>query len=103
MVFSLASCSKMLSGKYTNSMLSTSYEFVGNNVTKSYPSLSSVFTDELEQKTGTYKINEAEDGTFTITFTWENGDVETESFTEIEINDEKSIKIGIATYTKEQE
>ena len=103
MVFTLASCGKMLSGTYTNSTLQTSYEFAGNTVKKTSPSLSSLLGgSEKLVKEGTYKITEAEDGTFTITFTWAEDDVVTESFTEIEVNGEKSIQIGLVTYTKEQ-
>ena len=102
MLFSLASCSKMLSGKYTNSTLETSYEFVGNKVTRTSPSIASLFgSSEKVVKEGTYQITEAEDGTFTITFTWAEDDVETLAFSEIEENGEKSIKIGIVSYIKE--
>lgn len=102
MVLSLASCAKMLSGKYTNSTIETSYEFVGNKVTKTSPSLSSILGGSGNLVTeGTYEIKTAEDGSMSITFTWSEGDTETQSFTEIEVNGEKSIKIGLVTYTKE--
>ena len=103
MVFSLASCSKMLSGKYTNSPLQTSYEFSGNKVTRTSPNLSSILgSGEETIKEGTYKITETEGGAYNITFTWADGEVQTETFTEIEINNEQSIKIGAITFTKEQ-
>ena len=102
MVLSLASCSKMLMGKYTNSALDTSYEFAGNTVTKTSPSLSSILGGSGKVVTeGTYEITTADDGSMTITFTWSEGDVETQSFSEIEVDGVKSIKIGIVTYTKE--
>ena len=98
MVLSLASCTKMLSGKYSAAVLGieTSYEFSGNKVTKTVGGGSTKLTTE-----GTYEINTADDGSMTITFTWSDGDVKTESFTEIEVNGEKSIKIGLVTFTKE--
>ena len=102
MVLSLASCTKMLSGKYTNTDLKTSYEFSGNKVTKTSPSLGAILGGSGNVvKEGTYEIKEAEDGTFTITFTWTAEDIETAAFTEVEVNGEKSIKIGLVTYTKE--
>ena len=103
LVLSLASCAKVLSGKYTNSSLQTTYEFVGNTVTRTSPSLVGTIlgSEEKVVKEGTYVINEAENGTFTITFTWGENDIETESFSEIEVDGQKSIKIGIVTFTKE--
>ena len=68
----------------------------GNKVTKTVGGGSTKLTTE-----GTYEINTADDGSMTITFTWSDGDVKTESSTEIEVNGEKSIKIGLVTFTKE--
>ena len=103
MVLSLASCTKMLSGKYTNTLSETSYEFSGNKVTRTAPSLGGAIfgSNEKVVKEGTYEIKTADDGSMTITFTWGEDDIETAAFTEIEVNGEKSIKIGLGTYTKE--
>ena len=99
MVLSLASCSKMLMGKYTCSVLGveTSYEFSGNKVTKTTGLGSSKITTE-----GTYEIKTADDGSMTITFTWGEGEAETDvAFSEGEENGVKYIKIGIVKFTKE--
>ena len=100
MCLTLASCAKTLSGTYVNG--DVSYTFKGNNFEKKRPSLwggTTVYT-------GTYEINEKEDGTYTITLNYgEDAEEEDDgielSFAEITVNDKKAIKIGPITYTKQ--
>ena len=75
---------------------------MGNKVTKTAPSLSSILGGSGKLVTeGTYEITTAEDGSMTIVFTWSEGDVEKLPFSEIVENGVQSIRIGIVTYTKE--
>ena len=95
----LCMVAKMLSGKYTCSVLGveTSYEFSGSKVTKATGLGSSKITTE-----GTYEIKTADDGSMTITFTWGEGEAETDvAFSEGEENGAKYIKIGRVKFTKE--
>ncbi len=102
MALSLASCSKTLSGTYENAGLGITYEFSGKNVTMTSQNLSSAIlgSNAKTVKEGTYEIVEAEDGSFDITFNWGGDDIATFDFSEIEVDGEKSIKIGLVTYTK---
>ncbi|MBR2612345.1 MAG: hypothetical protein IKC72_04670 [Clostridia bacterium] len=98
MVFTLASCGKMLNGKYQDPTGVTTYEFSGSKVTLTVALLG---TKTYE---GTYKIAENEEGEMTITFTFEDADAETYSgesaFAEGSENDVEYIKIGLVKYTK---
>ena len=67
MVFSLASCGKILNGKYSDALGITTYEFSGSKVTITYEILG--FTKNIE---GKYKVAENDEGEMTITFTFEN-------------------------------
>lgn len=103
-VLTLASCGKTLSGTYEREDLGvkTSYTFKGKDVTFESKAtvLGSVVTTT---KTGTYEIEETDDG-LEITFTWvEEGKddvVETLTLEEGKKNDVKYVKIGLVEYTK---
>ena len=102
-VFALASCSKMLSGKYEldAAVASKTYEFSGNKVTITYEVLG--FEKSLE---GTYKIAADEEGKETITFTFAADAEDADdyagefSFAEGKEGDESYIKIGGVKYVK---
>ena len=99
MCLTLASCAKTLSGTYANDTLKTSYTFKGNNFEKKVTG----FLGGTTVYTGTYKINEKDDGSVTITFTYGEGSEEDEDakggvelyFAEVETNGIKEIKIGM--------
>ncbi len=99
MVFTLASCGKMLSGKYQSGI--TTYDFAGNKVTVTYEILG--FQKSIE---GTYKIAETDEGKMTITFTFEGAEEGSDeyagefAFAEGTENGEDYIKIGLLKYTK---
>ena len=104
----LASCGKTLSGTYTAggdlaglAGAKTSYTFSGSKVTVSVTTtlLGSQKTTEYE---GKYEIKEADDGSMTITFTFENEDAKEYKgeYKFAENKDEKTITIGLVTYTK---
>ena len=98
MVFTLASCGKMLNGKYQDPTGVTTYEFSGSKVTLTVALLG---THTYE---GTYKIAENDEGKMTITFTFESEDAENHSgeatFSEGSENDVEFIKIDGIKYTK---
>ena len=99
-VFALASCGKMLSGKYSDAVTGlTSYEFKGNKV--KVTAGAGNFAVSLD---GTYKIAKNDDGKNEITFTFENDDDDkysgTFSFSDGEENGKKYIKIGVVKYNK---
>ena len=102
-VLSLASCGKILFGKYSlgNDTFGTSYDFSLNKVTITYNVLG--FSKSSE---GTYKIGENEDGDAIITFTFEDEDAEKYtgdfSFSQGEEDGVKYIKIGGVKYTKSE-
>lgn len=98
-VLTLASCSKMLSGKYVDALNVTSYEFKLNKYTLRVDNV--IGEDTVIE--GKYKIAENDKGDLTITFTWEDDGEEktqTESFSSGEEDGVKYIKIGFAKYTK---
>ena len=103
-VATLASCSKILFGTYKREGLftETTYEFDGKNVTI-VTSIGSV----SYTKKATYVIEKADDGTSTITFTYEEGETPdedlkgTKSFSEGEEDGVKYIKIGGVKYIKQ--
>ena len=84
-VMSLASCGKMLSGKYELELTESNviaYEFSFNKVTRTVTTGALGFTKESVTE-GTYKITETDDQKYSITFTWEvdgEEDIETVSF-----------------------
>ena len=102
-VFTLASCSKMLSGEYELDavLAGKTYKFSGNKVTITYEVLG--FEKSIE---GTYAIAAGEDGKQTITFTFAAGTEDAEdyagefSFAEGKEGDESYIKIGGVKYVK---
>ena len=100
-IFALASCGKMLSGKYELDAVvgGTSYEFKGNKVTVTFELLGFEKSSD-----GTYKIAENENGDTEITFTFESKDAEkyagTFAFSEGAEDGEKYIKIAGVKYKK---
>ena len=102
-VFAMASCGKMLSGKYEFDAVvgGKTYDFSGNKVTITYELLG------LEKSVeGTYKIADDEDGKTTITFTFDAEEEDADdfagefSFSDGEEDGVKYIKIGGVKYTK---
>ena len=104
-VLTLASCGKMLMGKYEfvlSDSNKTTYEFMLNKVTKTTTAGIAGYTKDIVTE-GTYEINEVEDGEYEITFTWTidgEEEIETLYFAEGEENGVQYIKIGIVTYNK---
>ena len=108
LVFVLVSCGKTLSGTYTAggdigiAGAKTSYTFSGSKVTVSVTGsfLGSSTTTEYE---GEYEIIEAEDGTMSIKFTFEDEDAKEYTGTKTFKEDKEAgtITIGIVTYTKQ--
>lgn len=110
MVFALVSCGKTLSGTYVAggdlaglAGAKTAYTFSGSKVTVSVTTtlLGNSSTTEYE---GTYEITEAEDGSMTISMTFEDNDAskyEVSSKVFKEDKDAGTITIGLITYTKQ--
>ena len=109
LVFVLVSCGKTLSGTYTagGDLLGlaggkVSYTFSGSKVTVSTSSsfLGSTKTSEYK---GEYEIIEAEDGSMTIKFTFEDSEASEYTGTKTfkEDKDAGTITIGLVTYTKQ--
>lgn len=100
-----ASCGKKLSGTYTGKAdlfglagASVTYKFSGKKVT--ITSTASILGQEkTETKTAKYAITEKDDGTMSITFTYDDGKSDTQIFKENKEN--KTITIGIVTLTKQ--
>ena len=98
-VMSLASCSKMLSGKYQFEMTESNvitYEFSLNKVTKTVTSGAFGFTKDTVTE-GTYKITETGNSEYSITFTWDvdgSEEIETFDFSQGEEDGVKYIKLG---------
>ncbi len=100
-VFTLASCG--ISGTYENG--ATTIKFSGSKVviTDSVEILGAVTTKTYEAK---YKIEDADEGKQTITFTYEDGADKhlvlngTKTFEEGKAGDTKYVKIGLVTYNK---
>ena len=103
-VFSLASCAKTLSGTYKRDglIVDTTYEFKGKEVT-----IVSGLGSLSHTTKATYVIEEKDDGTMTITFTYAEGETPdedlkgTQSFSEGTENGVKYIKIGMTQYYKQ--
>lgn len=99
---SLTACGG-LSGKYQSSLGTTQLEFSGSNVTV-YVREYAVVGDFVKLGTGTYVINDTEDGGKTMTITFE-GETEDGSFefgkpvAYVE-NEDGSFKYGALTFTK---
>ena len=100
-VFSLASCGTMLSGKYTADVVfaNMTYEFSLNKVT--------LTVDPIVGNNAVYEgkyVIEGEEGDQKITFTFEDKEAEeystTESFSKITKDGEDYIQIGLVTYKK---
>ena len=103
-VMSLASCGKMLSGKYeckiTESNVIT-YEFSLNKVTKTVTAGAFGYTKDTVTE-GTYKIAETGNSEYSITFTWNvDGaeEIETLDFAQGEEDGVKYIKLDGLKYT----
>ena len=104
-VLSLASCGKMLFGKYESKLTEdnkTVYDFSIGKVTRTDTiGIAGLTKDTVTE--GKYKINEVENGKFEITFTWDvDGEekIETVSFSQGEEDGVKYIKIGLRKYNK---
>ena len=99
---SLTACGG-LSGKYQSSLGTTQLEFSGSRVTV-YVREYAFIGDYVVLGTGTYVINETEDGGKTMTITFQ-GEVDGDSFefgepvTYVE-NEDGSFKYGSLTFTK---
>ncbi len=110
LVFVLVSCGKTLSGTYsTEAGLGGlvggkhSYTFSGSKVTVTASTTLLGNTTTKEYK-GTYEINEAEDGSMTITITFEDSDASEYSVSSKTFKEDKdagTITIGLITYTKQ--
>ena len=109
LVFVFVSCGKTLSGTYTaggdlGGIVGgkTSYTFSGSKVTISVTG-SLLGSSKTTEYKGEYEIIEAEDGTMSIKFTFEDSDAKeytgTKSFKEDK--DAGTITIGMITYTKQ--
>ncbi|MBQ9071493.1 MAG: hypothetical protein IJY23_09155 [Clostridia bacterium] len=104
-VFTLASCGKMLSGKYEASISDenkTTYEFSMNKVTKT-TSIGAFGFAKTTTTEGKYKITENDEGKLKITFTWEvDGAEESETFNfdKVETSDSEYIELNGIKFTK---
>lgn len=102
-VFSLASCAKVLNGKYEldAKVGSKTYEFKGKSVVITYEVLG--FEKSVE---GEYSIDENDDGDLEITFTFAEDEKDADefkgtfAFAEGKEGDESYIKIGGVKYVK---
>ena len=78
-VLALASCAKVITGTYEHIYGSeaagykVTYEFSATKVTATRQVISAIGNLEPTVQNGTYEISESEDGSKTITFTWEDG------------------------------
>ena len=108
-VLSLASCGKMLFGKYEFKATDSNkivhdvvYDFSIGKVTKTTTDGLFGYTKDTVTE-GKYKINEVENGKFEITFTWDvdgEEEIETVSFSQGEEDGVKYIKLGFTKYNK---
>ncbi len=109
LVFVMASCGKTLSGTYSadGSLFGlaggkVSFTFSGSKVTVSETKtfLGNTSTEEYK---GSYEITEADDGTMSIKFTFEDSDASKYAGTKTfkENKDAGTITIGMTTYTKQ--
>ena len=102
-VLSLASCSKMLMGKYEVALTDdnkTTYEFTPLKVTRT-TSMGALGFSKTETTEGKYKIAENDKGELEISFTWEGSeDVETYSFSRGEEDGVEYIKLGLIKLNK---
>lgn len=104
-VLSLASCGKMLFGKYEFKVTDSNkvvYDFSIGKVTRTTTTGLGGYTKDTVTE-GKYKINEVENGEFEITFTWDvdgEEEIETVSFSQGEEDGVKYIKLGLFKYNK---
>lgn len=110
MVLALVSCAKTLSGTYVAggdlggiAGAKTAYTFSGSKVTVTITAtlLGSSSTTKYE---GTYEITEAEDGSMTISMSFEDDDASGYEVTNKVFKEDKdagTITIGLLTYTKQ--
>lgn len=99
-----ASCAKTLSGTYTGEAdlfglagATVTYKFSGSNVTITSTG-KLLGMEKTETKEAKYEITEKDDGTMSITFTYDDGKTETQTFKEDK--DAGTITIGLVTLTK---
>lgn len=102
-VFTLASCGKMLTGKYEAAITDenkVTYEFSPFKVTRT-TTVGALGFSKTTTTEGKYKIAENDKGELQITFTWEGSeDAETVSFAKGEEDGAKYIKLGLVKLTK---
>lgn len=109
LVFVLVSCGKTLSGTYTASGDvfglaggKVSFTFSGSKVTVS-ETKTFLGNSSTEEYKGSYEITEADDGSMSIKFTFEDSDASKYAGTKTfkENKDAGTITIGMTTYTKQ--
>lgn len=99
----LVSCSKTLSGKYSNNIggVETTYEFgLFGKVTRTVFIPGVISDGETIVKQGKYEISKNDDNSFEITLEFDGEGSETHSFSQGEENGEKYIRIGIWEFKK---
>ena len=101
-LFTLASCSMPLSGKYKNDLTNVTYEFKGSNFTRTAPLIAGI----AHTSSGTYKITKEGDVEY-ITFTYSSGEDEDKKDDGVKLEltrgtegDVKYIKFGSLKYEK---
>ena len=108
-VMSLASCSKLLVGKYESEVDAVlaggkvTYEFSAFKYTKTTTTTTVLGFEKTSVEEGSFKITENDEGEPVISFTFEvDGvkEVETYSFSQGEEDGVSYIKIGLIKYTK---
>ena len=105
-----ASCGKTLSGTYAAggdlgglAGAKTSYTFSGSKVTVTVTT-TLLGNSSVKEYKGTYEINEAEDGSMTITMEFEDSEASDYRVTNKTFKEDKdagTITIGLITYTKQ--
>ncbi len=110
MVFALVSCAKTISGTYVaegglGDLVGgkTTYTFKGSKVTVTVTT-TVLGSSNSKSYEGTYEITEAEDGTMSISMSFEDGDAskyEVNNQVFEENKDAGTIKIGLVTYKKQ--
>ena len=104
----LASCGKTLKGTYSAELdvalasVKVSYTFKGSNVTLTVTGSTILTGSSTQEYDGKYEITEAEDGTMSITFEFEDNNDDTKKYGGTqrfsEDKDAGTIKIGAFTY-----
>ena len=104
----LASCAKTLNGTYSAELdvalasVKVSYTFKGGNVTLTVTGSNFITGSATQEYDGKYEITEAEDGTMSITFEFEDSNDDTKKYGGTqrfsEDKDAGTIKIGAFTY-----